>query len=97
MPLETQQRRFWYCSGNGQGHVVGEIVSKELDVVGRVTALLVYECALEAPSVDYVPRDRGMIVTGYKMPCTICGREFEWYPSLEALKRLLRRYEPFSV
>lgn len=86
-------RRFWYCNGNGHGHIVGEIVRKELQSVGTVTALLIYERSLEAPPVDFIPPNRGMIVTGYGMTCTICGREFEWYPSLEALRKLMRHYD----
>lgn len=86
-------RRFWYCSGNGQGHIVGEIVQKEFQFIGTVTALLIYEDALDAPPIDFIPPNRGMIISGYRMPCTICGREFEWYPSLDALRKLMRHYD----
>lgn len=92
MPSNPGERRFWYCGGNRDGHVVGEIVRKELQDVGHVTALLVYESSLDVPPPDFVPQDRGMIVTGYELSCTICGRKFEWYPSLESLRRMMRRY-----
>ncbi len=73
--------------------MVGEIVRTDLQSVGHITALVVYDESLDAPPADFVPKRRGIVVTGYKIPCTICGREFEWYPSLGSLRKMLRRYE----
>ena len=91
-PKPTTGRRFWWCGGKeGSGHVVGEISHKDLQEGGRVKALLVYETSLEAPPED-VPPMRGVVVTGYDLQCTMCKAQFEWYPNIASLKRLLSHY-----
>lgn len=91
--MPTNKRQYWWCGGrNGCGHVVGEISHKELQTGGKVKVLLVYETSLEEAPID-IPPDRGMIVTGFRIPCTICAKTFDWYPSIESLNKLLSHYK----
>ena len=83
---------FWCGRRRGEGHIVGEIGTVELRTGGRTTALMQYETSVAFEPVE-VPAVRGKVISGYGMHCTVCGREYEWYPSLESLRRLMSRYE----
>jgi hypothetical protein len=60
--------------------------------IGHAAALAQYEQSQIEPPTD-VPLLRGHVVSAMGMRCTICGRLYDWYPSLEALQRLMSRYE----
>lgn len=91
--MPANNRRYWYCGGRtGFGHVVGEISHKDINGIGKVTALLIYDKSLPVPPSE-IPPDRGMVITGFGMRCTICSNTFDWYPSLESLNKLLFHYK----
>lgn len=91
--MPASERRFWWCGGKaGYGHVVGEIVHMDLQISGRVTALVLFEDALFGPPTG-IPPDRGYVVSGFGIPCSLCKNRFDWYPSLESLNKLLERYK----
>jgi hypothetical protein len=90
--MPGNDRKFWWCGGkDGCGHVVGEIGYKDLQAGDRMTGLLVYETSLDTPPKD-MPKDRGLMVTGFGYSCTLCPNTYDWYPSLASLRKLLSRY-----
>ena len=87
------KRVFWYCSKD-TSHVVGELRNVALmDGSGHVTVLMLYEQAVMVSPEDVPPLRADKVFHAEGLRCTICGREFDWYPSLPSLMRLLNRYE----
>lgn len=92
--MPSNNRRFWYCDGKtkGRGHVVGEIAYSNLRQGGKTSTLRLFEQSLLTTPTDE-PVLRGVVISGVGLQCTLCKNRFDWYPSLESLKKLLSHYK----
>jgi hypothetical protein len=91
--MPDPKRKYWWCGGKtGAGHIVGELGHIDMQIAGRVKVLLLYEESVDAPAEE-VPPLRERLVTGFEVHCTKCANQFDWYPSLESLNKLLKHYE----
>lgn len=96
--MPQTQRTFWYCRRGG-GHVVGDVRYVTLqDGTGHIPVLALYETAqLALPEDGYEPQLRcEKLFHAEGLRCSICGQVYDWFPTLPALLRLLRRYERIS-
>jgi hypothetical protein len=79
----AKRRTFIPC---GLGHVVGEIVYRELHEE-KVPALYAYETSLpsEEFATDELPKKRALVIGDAIVECTICRGEVKWSPSSTAV------------
>lgn len=92
-PSKPLDLKYWWCGGRtGCGHIVGHISHHDMQNSGKVKTLVIYEQSLDTAPSEIQPV-RGEVTAGFHLQCTRCANQYEWYPSLEALNRLLAHYQ----
>lgn len=90
--MPALDRKYWWCGGKiGCGHIVGEVGQRDLQKGGRVKVLLVYERSLDVAPTEVQPV-RGQVVSCFGFQCTQCANQYDWYPSLDVLNRIVMSY-----
>ena len=95
MTANDERNRYWWCGGNGVGHVIGEQVYCQHNG-RRVKGLWFYLQSLSA--IPESKPERGLLIVGDApiVPCTKCANTTQWWANqsaqLASFDRLMARY-----